>query len=82
MYAGYSASVVGCHANDYDKNEGTINIDGRFLLSHSTNYLKTTVLHETGHALGMGHEHQSPNGNIEWDEDMASIVHMEKQQYF
>ena len=27
-----------------------------------------TVLHEFGHAIGLGHEHQNPEGGIEWDE--------------
>jgi hypothetical protein len=28
-----------------------------------------TYLHEFGHAIGMGHEHQNPEGGIEWDEN-------------
>ena len=27
------------------------------------------VLHEFGHALGLGHEHQNPEGGILWDQD-------------
>lgn len=27
-----------------------------------------TILHEFGHALGLGHEHQNPQGGIQWNE--------------
>lgn len=27
-----------------------------------------TILHEFGHALGLAHEHQNPDGGIQWDE--------------
>lgn len=30
--------------------------------------LRRVVLHEFGHALGMIHEHQNPNGGIKWNE--------------
>lgn len=28
-----------------------------------------TTAHEFGHAIGLGHEHQNPDGGIEWNED-------------
>jgi len=28
-----------------------------------------TVLHELGHMLGLGHEHQNPDGGIQWNEE-------------
>ena len=31
--------------------------------------IREVVLHEFGHALGLVHEHQNPDGGIEWDED-------------
>lgn len=31
----------------------------------------STYLHELGHALGLKHEHQLPNHDIEWDMDLA-----------
>jgi len=30
---------------------------------------KGVVLHEFGHALGLGHEHQNPDGGIQWNEE-------------
>ncbi len=30
-----------------------------------------TVLHEFGHAIGLGHEHQNPDGGIEWNEQVV-----------
>lgn len=29
------------------------------------------ILHEFGHALGLGHEHQNPQGGIEWNEEQV-----------
>jgi hypothetical protein len=31
-----------------------------------------TILHEFGHALGLAHEHQNPEGGIEWDQ--ANVI--------
>ena len=31
--------------------------------------IRSVVLHEFGHALGLIHEHQNPKGGIEWNED-------------
>ena len=30
---------------------------------------EAVVLHEFGHAIGLGHEHQNPDGGIQWNED-------------
>ena len=30
-----------------------------------------TAAHEFGHAIGLGHEHQNPDGGIEWNEDIV-----------
>jgi hypothetical protein len=29
------------------------------------------ILHEFGHAIGLGHEHQNPKGGIEWNEEQV-----------
>jgi serralysin len=34
------------------------------------------VLHEFGHALGYLHEHQNPNGNIQWDKEKVYNYYM------
>lgn len=39
------------------------------------------VLHEFGHVLGMGHEHQNPNNNpIEWNVDNLSCFYKESKE--
>jgi hypothetical protein len=32
---------------------------------------EAVVLHEFGHAIGLGHEHQNPAGGLEWNEDVV-----------
>ena len=51
-----------------------MNIDWDLLTLYPMD-LRKTVLHETGHALGLGHEHQNPNGNIEWN-DLNQVSQM------
>jgi serralysin len=41
-----------------------------WLTPHSSeDEVRRVVLHEFGHALGLIHEHQNPNGGIPWNED-------------
>ena len=52
-------SYVGTDASDIPLNEPTMNLgflDGG------------TAAHEFGHAIGLGHEHQNPQGGIVWNE--------------
>lgn len=47
---------------------------------NAENYKKWTVLHETGHALGFGHEHQHPDHDDIFNEDTV-IDYLEKHFY-
>jgi len=55
-------SYIGTDAKKIAQNQPTMNIgfeDGG------------TAAHEFGHAIGLGHEHQNPEGGIEWNEDVV-----------
>jgi hypothetical protein len=55
-------SYVGTDCLSIPKNQATMNLgfqDGG------------TSGHEFGHAIGLGHEHQNPEGGIEWNEDVV-----------
>lgn len=63
-----SWSYIGTDALLVDKNEPTMNYG--WLREHTEDIeYSRVVLHEFGHALGLLHEHQSPNANIPWDKD-------------
>ena len=53
-----SKSCVGAYAESiHDHSKPTMTLDLRNMTYHS---MKATILHEFGHALGLGHEHQHP----------------------
>lgn len=64
----------------FDQNDGAWSYLGTDALSISDNEAtlnlgwvdKGVVLHEFGHAIGMGHEHQNPKGGIKWNE--ANVI--------
>jgi hypothetical protein len=64
----------------FDKNDGSWSYIGKDALSERIDqptmnfgWLDTgVVLHEFGHALGLGHEHQNPQGSIQWNE--AAVI--------
>lgn len=64
---GSSWSVIGKQSLQLSQNEATMNFG--WLNDRTPEYeFRRTILHEFGHALGLLHEHQNPNGGIPWDE--------------
>jgi len=55
-----SWSYIGTDAMFIDKKQATMNL-GQLIPS--------TILHEFGHMLGLMHEHQNPDGGIQWNRE-------------
>jgi len=55
-------SWVGTDAKRIPQNEPTMNLGWQD---------QGVVLHEFGHAIGLGHEHQNPAGGINWNEEIV-----------
>lgn len=75
-----SWSVLGNTALNVPKHKPTMNFG--WLTPNSTEeQLRSVVLHEFGHALGLIHEHQNPSGTIPWNKpqvyrDLAQPPHL------
>jgi serralysin len=63
-----SWSVLGTVCRTVPEPEPTMNF-GWIDANSPDPVLRSVVLHEFGHALGLIHEHQNPKGGIPWNED-------------
>ena len=61
-----SWSTVGTTCRQVPKNQATMNF-GWINADSSEEDLRSVVLHEFGHAVGLIHEHQNPVAGINWD---------------
>jgi serralysin len=62
-----SWSFLGTQCRDIPEDEPTMNY-GWLTPDSPEDELQRVVLHEFGHALGLIHEHQNPQGGIDWNE--------------
>ena len=76
---GRSWSHIGNSAETAGKNNATMNF-GWFDDTTEEIEFQRVILHEFGHALGLVHEHQSPNGTINWNEQFL-YQHFEKSPF-
>lgn len=74
-----SWSGVGTDNLDVDSSESTMNFG--WLDDETTEEdFRSVVLHEFGHMIGCGHEHESPkNGGVPWDKEKAYKYYMRTQ---
>lgn len=63
-------SQIGTICRNVPKDKPTMNL-GALASPQSEARYKSVVLHEFGHALGLIHEHQSPNSAITWNEEVV-----------
>ena len=79
-----SSSAVGTDALDethFPKFKPTMNF-GWLKSATADEEYERVVLHEFGHALGLIHEHQNPDGKLEWKKDEVYSVYSGPPNYW
>jgi hypothetical protein len=71
---GGSWSYVGTDALDIAPGQPTMQL-GWLTERSQDSEIRRVALHEFGHALGLLHEHQHPEGGIHWDRDKVLAYH-------
>lgn len=64
-----SWSYIGTEARNIDSSEPTMNFG--WINEDIQDNDGSTVLHEFGHMLGLSHEHQNPDGGIQWNKPVV-----------
>lgn len=75
---GGSNSRIGTDCLFIDQNSPTMNF-GWFDQNTPDDEYRRVVLHEFGHALGLLHEHQNPNGGIQWNKPVVYAYYEQTQ---
>lgn len=79
--SGGSWSYAGTQALDVSPRDPTMQLG--WLTENSDDIeLKQVVLHEFGHLVGLLHEHQNPQGGIQWDKERVYSFYMGYPNYW
>lgn len=72
-----SWSLLGTICRYQSQNEPSTNF-GWFSRSTAESEFSRTILHEFGHALGLGHEHQHPLNDIKWNKPLVYMIYAQQ----
>lgn len=71
-----SYSYIGTDAKNRLATEETMNL-GWIENTKTESQLKSVILHEFGHTLGLLHEHMNPMSNIKWNKDVVYAYYLQ-----
>jgi hypothetical protein len=71
-----SYSYIGIDARNRSQTQETMNL-GWIVDSRTEPQIKSIILHEFGHALGMLHEHMNPMSNIKWNKAVVYAYYLQ-----